>query len=133
MILEARMPALDARSALVFAALESVGLLAMLRGYLKWSGRHRRWYRTSTLGERLVMGTIFGGGPLIEILLGLVLIILPPLVLTIHYGMYVVGYVLIGATWVTLGLIAYLYTARPDWALPRWMKEQNAESHRSRR
>jgi hypothetical protein len=127
------MPSLDLRSALVLAALESIGLFAMVRGYLKWSGRHRRWYRTSTLGERLVMGTIFGGGPLIEVLLGLVLTILPPLVLTIHYGQYSAGYVLIGATWVTLGLIAYLYTARPDWAIPRWMKEGEGRSRESPR
>jgi hypothetical protein len=118
------MPPLDLRSALVLAAVEIIGLFAIVRGYLKWSGRHRRWYRTSTLGERLLMGTIFGGGPLIEILLGLGLTLVAPLVLTIHYGLYSAGYIFIGATWVTLGLIAYLYTARPDWAIPRWMKEE---------
>jgi hypothetical protein len=79
------------------------------------------------------MGTIFGGGPLIEVLLGLGLIILPPLVLTIHYGLYSAGYVLIGATWVTLGLIAYLYTARPNWAIPRWMKDEEGRASGSRR
>jgi len=68
------------------------------------------------------MATVFGGGPLIEVVVGLTLALQPPLVLTIHDGLYSAGYALIGATWLMLGFIAYLYTARPDWAVPKWMK-----------
>ena len=114
------------------AALELVGLVALVRGYLKWSGRHRRWYRTATLGERMVMVTIFGGGPLIEIVLGLMLAILPPVVLTIHYGLYTIGYVLMAVSWMLLISLAFLYTVRPRWAYPQWMREQDeaAQHHR---
>jgi hypothetical protein len=100
----------------------------MLRAYLRWSGLYRRWYRTSTLGERIVTVTIFGGGPLLEIVAGSILAVQPPTVLAIHYGLYFAGFGLIGATWVMLGFFAYLYTARPVRAIPNWMNENRRPS-----
>ena len=78
----------------------------------------------------MIMTTIFGGGPLIEVALGVALALVPPTVLTIHYGLYSAGYVLLGATWIMLGFIAYLYTVRPTWAIPNWMREQGRRDRR---
>ena len=114
---------------MVLLGLELIGLLAMLRGYLKWSGRSRRWFRTATLGERVIMTTVFGGGPLVEVVAGLTLALQPPLVVAIHFGRYSIGYALIGATWAMLAFGAYLFTARPKWAIPRWMVDAERAPH----